>query len=231
MGYCAAISELDERIGKILDAVDAMGLADKTAILYSSDHGEQSGYHGLWWKCTMFEESAHVPFLLKVPGVPHKEHDVPVNLVDIFPTLCDMAGLDVPEDVDGQSLWPLIQGLEDTLPKDYSFSEYHAHGMPRGAFMIRWQQYKYVLYLGDEKQLFDLVQDPGEDHNLLSLERVSEESMAAAEACRRRLYEVCDPLEVDLRARKFQYDYRKKLGLETYSKAFEGFVDHPVPIL
>ncbi len=228
VGYCAAISELDERIGTILDAVDAMGLADKTAILYSSDHGEQSGYHGLWWKCTMFEESAHVPFLLKVPGVVPREYEVPVNLVDIFPTLCGMSDLNLPEGIDGKSLWPLINGDEKRLSKDYTFSEYHAHGMPRGVYMIRWQQYKYILYLGDEEQLFDLEQDPAENYNLLSIDRVSGDSMAVAEVCRRRLYDVCDPLEVDLRARKFQYDYRQKLGIEAYTKAFEDFVDHPV---
>ncbi len=167
IGYHCAIAELDERIGVLLDKVDRLGLAKDTVFCYTSDHGEQLGYHGLWWKCTMFEQSAHVPMIVRVPGVSPTRVSAPVNLVDWFPTVCDYMGLPIPQGLDGESLRPFIATGKAGGHKDFSFSEYHAHGVPAGMFMIRWKQYKYVYYCFGRPQLFNLETDPGEDHNLL----------------------------------------------------------------
>lgn len=243
IGYCCAIEELDERMGRLLAKLDELGLTDKTAFLYTSDHGEQMGYHGLWWKCTMFEESVHVPLLVRVPGIRPQRLAAPVNLVDIFPTICAWQGVPVPADVDGHSLLPLLEQGEDRMRPDFAFSEYHAHGMPRGMFMIRFRQYKYVYYCTGDEQLFDLAKDPGEDRDLLAGVRFSPEGdvlpggglsetlQAVRLACRERLYRVCDPHEVDLRAREYQARLREVLGIGAYSSEKGERVPFPENVL
>ncbi|MBR4887930.1 MAG: sulfatase-like hydrolase/transferase [Clostridia bacterium] len=231
VGYHAAIAELDERIGVLLDAIDAMGLKDNTALCYTSDHGEQSGYHGLWWKCNMFEESARIPLIFRVPGETPKTVSHPVNLVDLFPTFCDYMNVPQPEVCCGHSLRRLIETGEDTQRPDFTFSEYSAHGVPNSMFMVRWQQYKYVYYCYDMPQLFDLSADPAEDHDLLQACPDDPTVKNTVEECHKRLLSVCDPYEVDARAKEFQQRTKKALGLEEYTAAMHPVVPHPEDVM
>lgn len=226
IGYHCAIAELDERIGILLDKLEELSLYDQTIFCYTSDHGEQLGYHGLWWKCTMFEQSAHVPMIVHVPGQTPRRISDPVNLVDWFPTVCEYMNLPIPEQLDGQSLKPYIETGFCSSHQDFSFSEYNAHGIPHGVFMIRWKQYKYIYYCYEQPQLFDLNQDPSEDHSLLEQKPAAPEIMIAAEECHKRLLSVCNPYEVDLRARTFQTNTKKELGITTYDT---DMADCPVP--
>ncbi|EJW94930.1 choline sulfatase protein, partial [gut metagenome] len=109
IGYHCAIAELDERIGILLDKIDDLDLKDHTVFCYTSDHGEQLGYHGLWWKCTMFEQSAHVPLIVRVPGANPKRISAPVNIIDWFPTVCEFKNIPIPKGLDGQSLKGFIE--------------------------------------------------------------------------------------------------------------------------
>ena len=166
-GYYASVSELDQNLGRIFRALEETGLDAETLVIYTSDHGEQLGHHGLWWKCCMFEESAHVPLIMRGPGLQHGARiDTLVSLVDMFPTVCRALDLPEPSGLAGRSLLDPAMGRTDTGRADFVFSEYHAHGMPVGMFMIRWRQWKYVYFVGYRPQLFDLETDPGEARDL-----------------------------------------------------------------
>ncbi len=215
VGYYSLIGELDQHVGQILDILDKRGLAEDTLVIYTSDHGEQLGHHGLWWKCCMYEESAHIPFLVKGPGLPAgKQINNPISLTDLFPTVCDCLRIPILEGLQGVSLMPLINGNIGSYPRDFAFSEYHAHGMPTGMFMIRWQQWKYVHYVGFEGQLFNLQEDPEEMNNLVPAANQYPQIQTAIAECQERLYSICDPEEVNRRAFEFQAKMLKTSGLQ-----------------
>ncbi len=212
-GYYAMVSEMDYNAGCILNALKENGLEEKTLIIYTSDHGEQLGHHGLWWKCCMFEESVHVPLIIKGPEVKQSaRNQTLVSLVDLFPTLCQAMDIPVPADIAGCSLY-------DTPCRDFVFSEYHAHGMPVGMYMVRWKQWKYVYYVGYDPQLFDLLNDKNETHDLYPSVATSNELQSIIEQCIHRLKEICDPEEVDARAKAFQARVRDKLNLKDYNES------------
>ena len=229
IGYYAAIKELDEKIGVILDKVSQLGLDDDTMIVYTSDHGEQLGYHGLWWKCCMFEQSARIPMIVSFPNCGKRVVPEPVSLVDLFPTICDAMGVPLPEHIDGQSFWPLVQGKDAGDRRDFAFSEFNAHGLPGGMFMIRWKNYKYVFYTEDAPQLFDLEADPLENHDLVQEQGDVPEVQAVLDECWKRLSSVCDPFEVTSRAKAFQKEMKRKLELPDEYLIGRGgaFVPHP----
>jgi choline-sulfatase len=197
-GYFGLVSYLDENIGKVLGALRATGLADDTVVMYTSDHGDNLGARGLWGKSTMYEEIAGVPFLLAGPGIPAgRVVDTPVSHVDAFPTLMEIAGEKMPDGYPGFSLKKISEGLE---PNRTVLSEYHGMGSSTGAFAVRVGKWKYVHYAKYGPQLFDLEKDPDETRDL------AEDPVHAKvlEQCRTALYGICDPQEVDARARKRQ---------------------------
>ena len=229
IGYYAAVKELDDHIGQILDKLEEKGLMDDTVIIYTSDHGEQLGFHGMWWKCCMFEQSAHVPMMIYVPGIAPKEIQKAVSIADIFPTMCSLMDIDIPEDCDGESVYPLIKGREDDFHRDYAFSEYNAHGLPGGIFMIRWKCYKYIFYTDAAPQLFNLSSDPEEDHDLVAEQSNDPKVMGILEICRGKLFDICNPYDVTERSKEFQARMKKKLGLpDSYTQERSiGYVPHP----
>lgn len=227
VGYHCAVEELDERLGILLDRIDHLGLRDHTAVCYSSDHGEQLGYHGMWWKCCMFEQSAHIPLIFRIPGIPPRRIPDPASLADLYPTFCDLSGVPLPEDISGHSLMKLIRQGADPDRTDFAFSEYHGHGIPDAMYMIRWKQYKYVFFCGGQPQLFDLCADPGEDDNLLESRPDDPQVKEAAADCRSRLYSVCDPYAANSRAKDYQTRIRDEMGLGDYTSEKGSWVPHP----
>lgn len=229
IGYYAAIKELDDHIGMILDKLEEKELMDDTVVIYTSDHGEQLGYHGMWWKCCMFEQSAHIPMIVYHPSFKAKEVKDPVSLADLFPTMCSIMGFEALSDCDGESMMGLIDDGCCDAHRDFAYSEYNAHGLSGGMYMIRWQQYKYVFYTDADPQLFDLDNDRDENHDLYPSAKDDKHIAEVLEECRKRLLSICDPYEVTARSKDFQRRMKKKLGLpEKYTlERSVGFVPHP----
>jgi arylsulfatase A-like enzyme len=168
--YYAMIEQVDEQFGRILDALDRTGQRDNTVIIFTSDHGEALGDHGLAHKgCRFFDGLTRVPLLWSWPGrfVSGLRSDALVGLIDIAPTLLELAGLPVPERMQGRSLLPILTG--EAAPdhhRDFVRCEYYdAVDLPRASFatMYRDRRWKLVVYhdlgLGE---LYDLEADPGE---------------------------------------------------------------------
>ncbi len=166
--YHGMVSYLDHNIGLLLKELEDTGLASSTRVLYSSDHGEVLGNHGIWGKCCMYQESVNVPMILAGEGVPVATTEgTETSLVDAYPTILDAVGVELePEErrrLPGRSLFDLAVTSD---PARYGFSEYHAVGAVSGAFMIRRGRWKYVHYVGLPPQLFDLATDPIEARDL-----------------------------------------------------------------
>jgi len=207
--YYGLCTFLDDNIGKVLRTLDATGLTDNTRVLYTTDHGDNLGARGLWGKSTMYEEVAGVPLIIKGPDIPQGvKISAPASHVDTYPFILESTGASVPEAYDthpGKSLFKLATGAA----RDRSvLSEYHGMGSTTGAFMIRHGKYKYVHYVAYPPQLFDLEADPEE---LSDLAEKPEFSQVLA-ACRQRLYEICDPAEVDARAKRRQAELLEENG-------------------
>jgi iduronate 2-sulfatase len=109
--YYASITFLDTQVGRVVDALDRLGLASNTIIVFTSDHGYHMGEHGLWQKQSLFEGSARVPLLLVAPGVTQKGAvaAAPVSHLDLYPTLAELAGVKAPANLQGQSLVPILK--------------------------------------------------------------------------------------------------------------------------
>ncbi|HEY5629603.1 MAG TPA: sulfatase-like hydrolase/transferase [Candidatus Limnocylindrales bacterium] len=200
-GYFGLVSQLDEHIGKILHALEDAGLAGTTRVMYTSDHGDNLGSRGLWGKSTMYEEIARVPCLLSGPGIPAGVRvPDPVSHVDAYPTILESAGLRFASVRDTHPGFDLAGIANGARPARTVLSEYHGMGSTTGAFMIRHGRYKYVHYVKYPPQLFDLEADPEEIRDLAQ----DPASAGVLAECRRRLEALCDPAEVDRRAKARQ---------------------------
>ncbi len=166
--YYGLIEYVDRQIGQVLDVLDELGVLDDFLILMHTDHGEMAGEHGMWGKACAYEHSVRVPLMVSWPGrIPEQTVvDTPVSNVDIFPTLCDYAGLDTPPDLRGTSLRPLIEN-PDAFAARTVVSEFFGAG---NWVMARRGALKLVRYCDPENepqgaQLFDLERDPHELDN------------------------------------------------------------------
>lgn len=207
--YYALCTFLDDNIGQVLGALENAGYGGDTRVMYTSDHGDNLGARGLWGKSTMYEETAAVPLILAGPDLPE---DVtcrtPVSHVDCYPTFLDASGVALTEPeraYPGRSLFDIVHG---TTPRRNVFSEYHAMGSTTGAFMIRNGRYKFVHYPKYAPQLFDLEADPEE---LCDLGENADYAKVRAE-CEMLLRRICDPEEVDARAKRRQAEQVAKHG-------------------
>ncbi len=157
-GYYASVSFMDAQVGRLLSELDQLGLRDKTAIVFLSDHGYHLGEHGFWQKANLHEEVIRVPLIMSVPGVKSGRSDALVELVDIYPTICDLLELPIPDDVQGQSLTPvLLDPDEEVKPAALSF---------RNGVSYRTQNWHLMRYHDGSRELYDTRQDPGEFTNL-----------------------------------------------------------------
>ena len=164
-GYYAAISYVDERIGEVLSALREAGLEDDTIVLFTSDHGELLGERGLWYKMAFFDAAARVPLFAWAPGrIAPARIPQPVSLLDVAPTLLELAGLEPEDTHDGRSLAPALAGA--ALDHADVVAEYLAEGVSAPAVMLRRGRHKYIWCAGDPEQLYDLHADPYELRNL-----------------------------------------------------------------
>ncbi|MBL7201475.1 MAG: sulfatase-like hydrolase/transferase [Anaerolineae bacterium] len=172
--YYAQIELIDAQVGRMLDALESSGQRQDTIVIFTSDHGEMLGDHGLLYKgCRFYEGAVHVPLIVSWParfraGV--RSHAL-VELTDIAPTLYDAVGLAVPENVQGVSLLPILTGQADPeVHRDFVRCEYHDtldRQYASHANMIFDGRYKLVVYHGHRiGELYDLLEDPNELRNL-----------------------------------------------------------------
>lgn len=176
--YNGLIETVDREMGSV---VGGLGTREVPAItVFSTDHGDLGGAHGLPYKGpAMYEELIRIPFVISWPGrIEAARSDALVSLIDLLPTLCDLAGVAPPEGIDGLSLRPVLErrsaGVRETV-----FGEYYGKQSWRVPIrMARTARWKYVRYLGDGEELYDLIADPGELRNLAT------EPAAASERAR-----------------------------------------------
>lgn len=167
--YWALVSRLDGLIGDIITALEANGLAENTLIIYTSDHGDMVGEHGLWWKHTFYEESVKVPLLMAWPGrIPAGQLcSRVVSALDVNATLLDALSAPPLPHSAGRSFLGLIDGRAEAAPwEDIAFAEYCSDqfGPEGGCYqrMVRRGPWKFIYYHGQPPQLFNLAEDPGE---------------------------------------------------------------------
>lgn len=164
--YYGLCSFIDGLVGQILAALEASGRARDTAVLYTSDHGELIGEHGLWTKMAMYEEAVAIPLILSGAGAPTGVSAAPVSLIDAQNTILEAAGVGLSEAeraLPGRSLYASARAADTERAV---FSEYHDGGAITGFFMLRLGRWKYVHYPGFASQLFDLEADPHEQDDL-----------------------------------------------------------------
>jgi arylsulfatase A-like enzyme len=160
--YLASVSYADAMVGRLLDALDASGRAEQTIIVLWGDHGFHLGEKGRWRKMTLWGESLHVPFVIVAPGVstPGSMSRAPVSLMDLYPTLIELAGLQAPDHLEGRSLVPLLEDPDD----DWDFPVLSTYGF--GNHAVVSERYRYIHYADGGEELYDIVADPNEWTNL-----------------------------------------------------------------
>ncbi|MEG1544624.1 MAG: sulfatase [Tannerellaceae bacterium] len=169
--YLRVIHSVDRNIGRVLDYLEKNGLLENTLIVYTSDQGFYMGEHGWFDKRFMYEESFRTPLLMRLPGGKKGQIQQLVQNIDYAPTFLELAGVTVPEDIQGASLLPLLQGKQ---PADwrtalyYHFYEYPAEHAVKRHYGVRTNRYKLIHFYNDIDQweLFDLQEDPSEMNNL-----------------------------------------------------------------
>lgn len=204
--YYALTEWFDNQVGQVLTALQEAGLADNTIVIYTADHGENHGDHGMWWKNCMYEEAARVPLIVRWPGRWKGGQHRPgaCSMVDLSRTIVDMGGGRAPSDWDGDSLLPYMNNARFRW-KDMALSEYYAHNIASGFVMLRQGSWKYVYHTrmdethGPERELYNLRDDPGEFDNLAGKPQHQERSEAMHAAMLKELGE--DPEATELRCR------------------------------
>jgi uncharacterized sulfatase len=192
--YFAATSFMDAQLGRVVDALERLKLADKTIVVFISDHGYHMYEHQLWQKMTIFENAAHVPMVIAVPGkTAGKTSTRIVELVDLYPTLADLAGVAPPAKLDGVSLRPLIENPEAAWDKPALTQVTRTRPKPAAGqaaktgpimgYSLRTEKWRFTQWDGGERgmELYDEEHDPKELNNLAkSLE--DKDTLAALKA-------------------------------------------------
>ena len=171
--YWALVHRVDMMIGQIMQALESNGLAENTLIVYTSDHGDMQGEHGLWWKHVFYEESVKVPLIVSWPGViaGGQRSDRVISALDVNATMLDALGAPALPHSPGRSFLGLIADVrakpvwEDVAFSEYCADEYVPYKIDTGKTyqrMIRQGDWKLIYYHGMEPQLFNLAEDPGE---------------------------------------------------------------------
>jgi iduronate 2-sulfatase len=202
-GYYAAISFMDAQVGKLLNTLDSLGLTKNTIIVLWGDHGWHLGDHNLWCKHTNFEQATLAPLIIAAPGMTPSKTNAQTEHIDIFPTICDLAGVSIPSVVDGKSLVPLMKNPAAAV-KEYSVSQYPrssasaenerlGYADPNAmGYSIRTKQYRYTIWMGNGfrsnkpfdksliigTELYDYKKDPLEKVNVVNDKKYKTVSVA-----------------------------------------------------
>jgi len=169
--YWASVTFMDAQVGRVLNALERLGLADNTIVVFTSDHGYHLGEHGLWQKMSVFEESARVPLIIAAPnqaGQGTVAH-APVGLVDVYPTLTELCGVQAPKNLQGQSLVPMLKDPRVT-GRGWTLSQVRRGGNKNRFFgySLRTRRWRYTEWAEGQqgRELYDHDTDPRELRNL-----------------------------------------------------------------
>jgi len=197
----------DEEIGKVLQSLADSELANNTVVIYTTDHGENMGEHGLWWKNCMYQHASRVPLIISWPArwKGEQRRTQACSLLDVVQTIAELGGADVPSDWNGQSMIGWLDNPRSQW-KDFAVSEYYAHNIASGFAMLRMGDYKYVYHTPAdashpaEQELYNLRTDPGEFTNLAKVARYRDRIEAMRAALVKELGEHPDSTEQRCRA-------------------------------
>ncbi|MCZ6633862.1 MAG: sulfatase-like hydrolase/transferase [bacterium] len=188
--YYAMVKEIDDQVGRILNTLDDLGLTDRTLVIFTSDHGEMLGDHGMHSKFIFYEASAHIPLMMRLPGIIPAGSVVsaPVSQHHFFATILDYLEVQDPGSSNGQSLRGLVDGNGWDGP-DFAVSEWARPNVPN--FMVRTNRWKFMFARDAESQavdaLYDLENDPLEMNNLIGNNPDRSEHRKQAEEMKERL--------------------------------------------
>lgn len=173
--YLRVITSIDRNVGRVLDYLKESGLEDNTLVVYTSDQGFYMGEHGWFDKRFMYEESFRTPLLMRLPGGAKGEAAELVQNIDYAATFLDVAGVEIPQDIQGVSLLPLLKGEKSIEGRDaiyYHFFEYPAEHMVKKHYGVRTDRYKLIHFYDDIDawELYDLEKDPSEMNNIYGKE-------------------------------------------------------------
>lgn len=174
--YFAMCAECDAIVGELMAALQEAGLQDETTVIFSSDHGELALEHQQYYKMSLFEASVRVPLVLRGPGIKAGQRvDTPVSLVDLAPTICELAGLPPRDCFEGESLLPRVRG-ETTAGRGWALACYCGVTSNTLSWMLRKGDDKLIVHEGYPSRLFNVADDPGELND-----RIAQEPQKAAE--------------------------------------------------
>jgi choline-sulfatase len=164
--YYGSIAQMDDCVGQVLAALQEAGLAEDTIVIYTADHGDMCGEHGLWDKLAFYESSAGVPLMIRAPGVTRAGEvcDSPVSTVALVPTLLDLCGLDIASGMDEPSFSALLR--DPSSKRDRAVFSEMLTGTPSPKYMIRRREWKYCIAKSDSPELYNLSDDTKEMSNL-----------------------------------------------------------------
>ena len=166
--YHASISFMDAQVGRVVDALDRLGLSGNTIIVFLSDHGYHLADHGLWQKMSLFERSARVPLIIAAPGAraSGQASQSIVELLDLYPTLAELCGLPAPPELEGKSLSPILDDATKSV-KEAALTQVR-RGQNGDGWAVRTKRWRYIEWAQGAKgaQLFDEENDPNESKNL-----------------------------------------------------------------
>lgn len=226
--YYALCSFMDAQVGKVMTALRESGLAEETRVLYCADHGDTMGAHGVYYKSTMYEGSVGIPMLLAGPDIPvGATVSTNVSLLDVFPTVLDCVGAR-PSDKDrclpGRSLIDIAINAPD---EDRAVcAEYYSQGIYTAMFMLRNRKYKYVHYVHERPQLFDMENDPDECCDL-----AADPAYAEVVASMHAQFEtVFDPEALESASKQAQAELMDAHGGEDeFLRTFKPMLFSPIP--
>ena len=181
-GYYASVAFMDAQVGRILDALEQHQLADSTAVIFTSDHGYHLGEHGWWQKSNLHEEVIRVPLIVRVPQQARGRSKSMVELIDLYPTVCQLMSVPTPAVAEGKSLLPVLQDPLKRL-RQGALSIHNGHS-------LRTDHWHYMRYTDGSEELYDMQQDPGETRNLAGEPTPSKELLQMRQALQQRLREI-----------------------------------------
>ena len=187
-GYYASVSYMDAQVGKVMKALEESGVADRTIVIFTSDHGYHLGEHDFWAKVSLHDESARVPLIISVPGKQPAVCDSLVELLDLFPTLANLCGFKAPVRLQGKDISRLLDNPNKTV-RDAAFS---VNGK---GYLLRTAEWAYMRYGANGKngeELFDMVNDPKQYMNLVGKDKYQQQLESLRRAMDEKLASVLD---------------------------------------